>query len=124
MKVILTIFLSLTAQYSLAQNVEIKLFNKTEHDIKNLSYSGKDLGTLRKNNSITFRTDSLQLYFDCPLGSPDGAIDGIKITSIPGSVSGKNVRLVREGIFVFNVVLTKHNFPENAFTLDFQKRKK
>lgn len=83
---IYTFYLSillLVPTFSIAQNIEIKVFNKSSYDLDSVSFNHFYLGKISKDSTVFISGISeITMQGDVPLHRPFGIIEGKKDLSI------------------------------------------
>jgi hypothetical protein len=106
-KIILSLTLAFVFSSAFGQSgLKIKFFNKTGHDISDLTFQGQKIVALKNNDSTAFlKFDSLLFCGIAPCIGPKGNIKGIKINESKG-YCGNGTENIKKGIFKNDIILS------------------
>lgn len=102
----IAIFILLTS-ISLGQNLRIKFYNKTGHDILKLNTFGKDLGQLKRDDSTSYiKFDSLLFCGNAPCGVATGNVEKLNMYIGPVGYCGTGSQNTKDGHYQFDIELS------------------
>jgi hypothetical protein len=106
MKKALSILISLSFQISFGQ-VYVKLYNKTGHNIDNLTFLDKKIGAIKNNDSTSFlKFDSVLICGVAPCIKPLGQIKDIQLNSSPKGYCGNGANCLKKGFLKNDIILS------------------
>jgi hypothetical protein len=91
--------------FSIAQKIEITVYNKTGYDIDSVSFQKISFGKILKDSS-SYLADIKQIYMlgELPMLRPTGIISGKK-RPINLKECGTKSRIVKSGTFAFDICI-------------------
>ena len=105
-------FLMLISSWSVGQNIQIKVFNKTGYDLDSVSFEHVYLGSIRKDSSVFLTNiNEITMHGNVPLYRPNGSINNQKkpFNFKPCSTKSKKIKA---GSYSFDLFIyeTKNEF--------------
>ena len=110
--------LLLVPTFSIAQNIEIKVFNKSSYDLDSVSFNHFYLGKISKDSTVFISGISeITMQGGVPLHRPFGIIEGKK-RPINLKECGTKSKKKKSGIYAYDILI---NESENQYLLYWKK---
>ncbi len=110
--------LMLIPSLTIGQNIQIKVFNKTDYDLDSVSFDHFYLGKISKDSSVFISGISeITMHGDVPLLRPFGIIKGKK-RPVNLKECGTKSKKKKLGIYAYDILI---NESENQYLLYWKK---
>ena len=110
--------LMLIPSLTIGQNIQIKVFNKTDYDLDSVSFDHFYLGKISKDSSVFISGISeITMHGDVPLLRPFGIIKGKK-RPVNLKECGTKSKKKKSGIYAYDILI---NESENQYQLYWKK---
>ena len=110
--------LMLIPSLTIGQNIQIKVFNKTDYDLDSVSFDHFYLGKITKDSTVFISSiNEITMHGDVPLLRPFGIIKGKK-RPVNLKECGTKSKKKKSGIYAYDILI---NESENQYLLYWKK---
>ena len=110
--------LMLIPSLTIGQNIQIKVFNKTDYDLDSVSFDHFYLGKITKDSTVFISSiNEITMHGDVPLLRPFGIIKGKK-RPVNLKECGTKSKKKKSGIYAYDILI---NESENQYQLYWKK---
>ena len=110
--------LMLIPSLTIGQNIQIKVFNKTDYDLDSVSFDHFYLGKITKDSTVFISSiNEITMHGDVPLIRPFGIIKGKK-RPVNLKECGTKSKKKKLGIYAYDILI---NESENQYLLYWKK---